>query len=155
MSDATTQRLALIEELVNGGGGLEHGSARFLMQQYRHVERIMDSADQDFDDTIRQRDAREDQLERLAVALGCTSEWSNLHDHGQCVFELVENLVSENNKLREENTALNKARGPDNECRVCGAVAAGTLTVHNVVVCSERCGMAVQSIVFAQRAIHR
>lgn len=39
--------------------------------------------------TIDERDKLEDQIEKAAVELGCEEEWSNLHDHGECVLELA------------------------------------------------------------------
>ena len=37
--------------------------------------------------TIDARDRREEQVEAVAVELGCENEWTNLHDHGVCALE--------------------------------------------------------------------
>jgi hypothetical protein len=41
---------------------------------------------------IAQRGGREKQLAAAAEALRCQQEWSNSHDHGECILEHVEHL---------------------------------------------------------------
>lgn len=55
---------------------------------------------------IAQRDWREDQLTKIAEALGCASEWSNLHDHGECALEHIAVLEAARDAAMAENVAL-------------------------------------------------
>lgn len=87
--------------------------ARQVSEQLRaaveEVERLKADFDREekwCDDVLEERDARVEQINRIADALGDEGEWSNLHDRGDAAFFLATDAVQEVERLRAERSSL-------------------------------------------------
>jgi hypothetical protein len=79
-----------------------------------------DRGGQEHTKTIEERDHREEQIERIAVSLGCQEEWTSCHDHGECAEEASAELMARAEKERDEAEALREcAQGVDEKGEPC------------------------------------
>jgi hypothetical protein len=67
-----------------------------LLKENAELDRIAD-------ELMEERDARTDQIDAIADALGDDGEWSNLHDRGNAALELAHGALAEVESLRAEN----------------------------------------------------
>lgn len=93
------------EEMRNIGAAIDPGHQRF-----GEVVRERDQYDEWLGDALEERDARCQQIDAIADALGDEGEWTNLHDRGNAALSLAEAAVAEVESIRAENAKLRSER---------------------------------------------
>lgn len=105
----TTEQIATAlhearEHIRSSGGKKTPGveNRRVLIEIVEQLRRDNAKEDREHLETIKERDQFEDTISEAARALGCEEEWSNVHDHAECVVELAKELRAEVNAHRAE-----------------------------------------------------
>lgn len=86
------------------------------LQGKKFLEGMRESKNEaDFEDAMEDRDRYEEMLGNLASEAGCNEEWSNLHEHGNCISEGIQSMQ----KKIHEFTCPQSSTLNDADC-ICG-----------------------------------
>lgn len=76
-------------------------------KKIRELEAKLENEYSDCIDLIKERDFREEQIDKICDTLGSDSEWSNLNDRGEECLELIQSLKQQ---LEEKDALLTNCR---------------------------------------------